>query len=376
LAGLVNGTWIGTAASLKNAAYTQGTISVTSVTGTALVGGAIGKVFFNGSFANCSARAGSLNVEKTDTGEFYLGGFVGDFMAGSISGCYTTSPVVANNGLLNTGGSVAAGGFVGRLGGLSTATVTYCYATGSVSAVSYYHLYAGGFAGIDSTGSISYCYAAGNVSAINRTTASRYTYAGGFMGSKSIFSSITDCYALGNVFLDSTSSGVVCSGGFLGASSSPVTRCFAAGSVIAQRSVSLPGYTWAGGFVGQIGTILISNSAALGASVTLTGPGVTTANIGRVYGTTSGTVSNNHAYNGMKLYYSATYGDPNPTATTPTSSAGGKDGQDAHLGILRDRTFWETTLGFAAANWSFTTVEGRGYPVLRASASGAIMGGQ
>ena len=74
-----------------------------------------------------------------------------------------------------------------------------------------------------------------------------------------------------------------------------------------------------------------------------------------------------------------------------------KDGADAHLGTFRSRNFWQTTLGFSAnvtitsatvsaANptglavgtypaWNFSTVESRGYPILR-NHDGGILGGQ
>jgi hypothetical protein len=54
------------------------------------------------------------------------------------------------------------------------------------------------------------------------------------------------------------------------------------------------------------------------------------------------------------------------------------------MGIFRNRNFWKDAvvadgsggLGFSEADWSFTTVESRCYPVLRASANGPVMGGQ
>jgi hypothetical protein len=79
----------------------------------------------------------------------------------------------------------------------------------------------------------------------------------------------------------------------------------------------------------------------------------------------------------MLIGESATYGAYVPG--TPVTSGTGdttKHGADAHLGIFRSRDFWQTTLNFSNANWIFTTVEGRGYPILRGSPNGPALGGQ
>jgi hypothetical protein len=96
----------------------------------------------------------------------------------------------------------------------------------------------------------------------------------------------------------------------------------------------------------------ITNSAALGTSITATGGG--TRKTGRVYGGVAnndeaaqiGTASNSHGYNDMKFYESNTYGAGGISPTKPSSI---------------DNT---------------TTVEGRGYPILRGSVSGPALGGQ
>jgi hypothetical protein len=125
----------------------------------------------------------------------------------------------------------------------------------------------------------------------------------------------------------------------------------------------------------------ICDCAALGASVTVTGGG--TRWITRLYGfsfnATDLTLANNYAYNGMRLYSSGTYGNSREESTVYPSeaiAANNYHGADANLGDFRNRSFWTTSLGFAAANWDFVTVEGRGYPILRASPNGPRMGGQ
>jgi hypothetical protein len=389
LAGIVYGVDNSNRAVLKNSVYRQGIITVNSTAGSAYLGGAVGNVYGYGNIGACSVEAGGFNITTTGNGsQLFAGGFVGDVVGGStrintVSGCYADGPVVVNTGSAFEG-SVVAGGFVGR----SYGSLSYCYATGSVSALGYSTLYAGGFAGL-SNASVSYCYAAGNVSAV--ATGNSNTYVGGLMGSAG--GSVTNCYARGNVFIDkSTGTNGIYVGGLLGESNVTTDKCFATGSVIVQQGTSAT--INAGGLVGyqyitDSNSAQINNSAALGASITATSSG--TRNIGRVYGRiTIGSAANNHGYNDMKFYQSTTYGAGGIVPTTPTSTdAASKDGKDAHLGIFRSRTFWTGTLGFNSAPvpadaengvvahlpWSLTTVEGRGYPIL-IGADGRIMGGQ
>jgi hypothetical protein len=272
-----------------------------------------------------------------------------------------------------------AGGFAGRIGyGGNTVTVERCYAKGSVSALGYSTQRMGGFAGYIVGGSdsnVAYCYATGSVYVMSR---GGLPSVGGFAGGTRI--SVNNCYALGNVFVDKTSVNPIHAGGLIGSIenySLTVEQCFAAGSVTAQRNLDL--VINAGGLVGDNSNLKpITDSAVLGASITATGSIAANRHIGRVVGNDATGASNNHGYIDLMLYQSDTYGAGilTMTPTAGTSNPGGKDGQDAHLGIFRSRSFWGTTLGFSETDWSFTTVEARGYPVLRVSSNGAVMGGQ
>jgi hypothetical protein len=356
------------------------------------VGGAVGRTWGYVSIDGCNSRQGGFTIDKTgsDNGSYYVAGFIGDFFysgstnanAGTIKNCYSIGHVTAIAGGLFTG-AVAAGGFGGRI----AAAVSHCYAQGNVSALGYAGFYASGFAGLFLSGSkAEYCYATGNVSAISQTpstapTGSISVYAGGFTG---VGYELSNCYATGNVFADSASIGSGSSGdnlytgGFLGnlnagtgTSNTMVDRCFAAGSVTAQRSTA--GTIHAGGLVGNASSRPVTNSAALGASVTATGG--TTRNVGRVYGNGTDTYSNNHANNAMVLTQNATYGAPSGTPVTQTIGHNQKDGADAHDGLFRVGTFWQNDLTFSPTYWSFTTTVGRRHPVLK-DEKGAVMGGQ
>ena len=79
-----------------------------------------------------------------------------------------------------------------------------------------------------------------------------------------------------------------------------IDRCFATGSVVSNyTSTYTNGQTSVGGLVGDAGARPISNSAAFGGSVTVTGPN--TRNIGRIRGTGTGTLTNNRAFADMLI---------------------------------------------------------------------------
>ncbi|HRW56856.1 MAG TPA: hypothetical protein P5185_03690, partial [Oscillospiraceae bacterium] len=120
--------------------------------------------------------------------------------------------------------SYSAGGLVGYWNGTgSTSTpVTNCYATGSVSAAYYY---AGGLIGKADYCSASNCFAAVTV------TGGSVTSAGGLLGQAGPSNtSVTSCYATGNV---TASGNNACAGGLIGiqtGTGSSTANCYATGS--------------------------------------------------------------------------------------------------------------------------------------------------
>jgi len=381
ITGLVRGSGSSTSnrVELNDSHYRQGTITVWSNKGTAILGGFIGRAYSNGYINNCSVISKSFDTYKypdtSDNGRYFMGGFCGDLCntTATIEDCYSEGSVVLNSNS-NVTGQASAGGFIGRLNG----KISYCYAKGEVSAIGQGQTWVGGFMGVAEYSTVKSCYATGNVSFINKGSKA-ITYAGGFAGYCLFSSSLSDCYALGNVFADKpTGDGEMRIGGFAG-NTMATNHSFAKGSVTVQRQES--GTINVGGFSGYASDNNVQTSAALGLSVSATGPG--TINIGRVYGTNN-TGTDNYAYNGMRLYTSAVYGDGRPveliagspeTTDNPIPAAANKHGADAHLGTFRSISFWQTTLGFSDANWIFTTVSYYGYPILK-GADGMPLGGQ
>jgi hypothetical protein len=362
LAGLVQNT------ALRDLDYKQGTVSVTSNQGTAFLGGAIGKTYTGADVNDCS-MAGNFTITKTNTGNtFYIGGFVGDFYSGTANNCYSLAPVMLD---MQADQNLRIGGFAGRI----NAPISYCYAKADINVAGQGEIRAAGFSAmtVSSPNTIQYCYATGNVNVVSE--GNKAIYAAGFI--TVINMNIENCYALGNVFVDKQGDGTIHAGGLVADANSgrEVTHCFAVGSVTVHRN-GTGGTTNAGGLVGNIdGTHKLQYSAALGASVTATGTG--TRRVGRVIGnkTSTGTISNNHAYNDMKLYSHNDY-DPGGLSPIALPSTPADNGASAGSGTFKSASFWQTTLGFPAAAWDFSAVTGRGYPRLRASPNGTVMGGQ
>jgi hypothetical protein len=150
-----------------------------------------------------------------------------------------------------------------------------------------------------------------------------------------------------------------------------------------------------GGFAGYLYDYLttsINNSAALGLSVTATGALDSTTEIyhrdaGRFYGTyDGGSAGGNYVKNTMRLYESNTYGDGEPKRTIiPVEEDVDSlpHGKAVSEGTFRQRSFWQNKpgdtspgMGFKSEHWDFSTVEERGYPVLKKKKNGPRMGGQ
>ncbi|MDR0301580.1 MAG: hypothetical protein LBI04_04605 [Treponema sp.] len=369
---------------LDNSVYREGNISISSGGGISYMGGGTG-VVSTATITGCSSLAGNFDISKTVTGSpsFYAGGFLGLLSSGAVKDCYSNNSVVVNASP-GYSGIVIGGGFVG--GTVAASTIIHCYALGDVSLSGYGGIYAGGFAG-NTAARASYCYATGNVNGYIKGTSGQF-HSGGFVGYGML---MNDCYAIGDVFVDASSSSIgstspINAGALSGISSSSsidnppvvVQRCFAKGSVTVQRN-SNTGVVCAGGLAGIVNSSIATfkDCAALGPSITVTGGA--TRNIGRVYGSkhASTTVQTNHANNGMRLYESGIYGAGTPGVRPlfPLPSDDNEHGQDAHSGNFRDPSFWQTTLDFTAAHWDFNNVGLKGYPRLKAS-NGTIMGGQ
>jgi hypothetical protein len=356
-----------------NSDYSGGVIKVVADEGQIYAGGLAGNLMFYAYLEGCSTAAAEILLEKSGPGIMYIGGYAGQMRTGiRATECFSTSPLRGDNGTGATG-SLYAGGFCASLYGSPGSAIVLvldgCYATCPAAVSGYGAMYIGGLAG-QSLGSsttkwntISQCYATGDVSAVSLGDTTTYAFCVGGLIGEARMNAISDCYALGNVFADKQSgTGAPYVGGLVGyfGTSGSLERCFAAGTVTAQSNVTDP--LIAGGLVGQSLVIgFASNNAALGASVTATGP--ITKSLGRVLTTTG---SNNYANSWMLVRTSDTYDAyPSTGGTIISTDDTSKEGKDLGPGTQRSRSFWETTLGFSTDEWDFGTVVGRGHPVLK-----------
>ena len=137
------------------------------------VGGVAGDSF-GGNIENCS-------VSGSVSGTLYVGGVVGSQWGGSITGCNSSATVK---------GEAYVGGIAGETN--YSATLTACYATGSVTLVSNNDIgtyFAGGVVGSNGGSCIQACYAWGSVTGSGSGT----VYTGGVTGSNDL-GTLTACY--------------------------------------------------------------------------------------------------------------------------------------------------------------------------------------
>ena len=215
----------------------------------------------NGSITNCYVIGGAING-----GGWSVGGILGTAWSGSknsITNCYSD---VAISGRGTTGGVA---------GSIYECSITNCYSTGAIKCSG---SSAGGVVGSLSINSImSNCYATGSVSS-SSAIFGLGGEAGGVVGFVSSGSIINNCYFTGAV------SGNNCIGGIAGTvtrlltSDAPnsITNCYSSGNVS-----SIGDYV--GGVVGYVGekSGVIINCVSLSASVTSS---KNTVHIGRVAG--------------------------------------------------------------------------------------------
>ncbi|MCL2805054.1 MAG: hypothetical protein FWD26_03845 [Treponema sp.] len=390
---------------IHNSGYQQGSIIVMDGNGSAAIGGAVGKVIEYANISNCFAKPTVININKNNTvGSMTIGGFIGFLEAnGTIINCYSEGPIT----IPSTAGSGYAGGFAGRL----DADISYCFAKGNVSVGILRNIVAaGGFVG-ELSANASFCYATGDVIATRLYVASIVNLigrplghtVGGFAGSIMETASISNSYALGNVFAyDAFSTGffytgIIAAGGFVGwfNSTGNINRCFSRGNVNAHRTGG-GSPIFAGGLIGRAGdntdTVNINigrdvhNSVAFGSSVIITVGGSISEdlrNIGRIYGSarTDENKLNNRAFSGMSLFSDTRFDPRDPVRVDVPENplATSQHGADTGDNLLRSRAFWEnatTGLGFSNDDWDFTLVTTQRYPFLRASKNGSRMGGQ
>ena len=186
------------------------TITGLAVTGSDQYAGLFGRIGEDGTVKNVTLE----NVQITsDNSSGYVGGVAG-WSYGTIENCSVS------------GSGSGAGGVVDyQFGG----SITGCSSSATVKGVTI----AGGIAGTTNSGaSMTGCYATGSVSVANNTK--NVAYAGGVVGYNG-FSTLTACYATGSVSGSGSGSGTIYVGGVTGSNdSSTLTACYHANGTVSS----------------------------------------------------------------------------------------------------------------------------------------------
>lgn len=226
---------------------------------------------------NLGMIASKISVSTGSSSNLYVGCVVGSISGGAITNCYSTGTVTGTvTGTASTS-RVYAGGIAGR----STAEISKCHntATVSVGAGSEY-VEAGGIVGYTNGGTVSECYNTGRVTG---------GWAGGIVGYASSIT-FSNCYNTGNIFgQNGARRGIA--GGIAGFMSGNVLECHNTGTVMGKSSGTES--AMGGGIVGQIQDGEVSFCYNTG-SVTASATGESTASYaGGITGyRSSGTTSN------------------------------------------------------------------------------------
>ena len=197
------------------------TITGLTVTGSNEYAGLFGRIGSGGKVMNVKLEGVQI---ESDNEMSAVGGVVG-YSYGNIDNCSVSGSVSSNS---------TAGGVVGYQ---SDGAITGCNSSATVKGM----VRAGGVAGATNSGaSLTGCYATGSVSVENNTTSA--AYAGGVVGSNGASSTLTACYATGSV--TSSGSGTIYTGGVTGTNDcGTLTACYHANGTVSGPDGTTGGVT-------------------------------------------------------------------------------------------------------------------------------------
>ncbi|MCL2859262.1 MAG: hypothetical protein FWF46_01555 [Oscillospiraceae bacterium] len=188
--------------------YSNATVSnATGTDGGAGTGGLIGSL--SGGTSSVPVMISKSYASGSVSGTQDVGGFVGDITSPTVATsfinierCYATGDTTLSSGY-------QLGGFIGKVQGNSV-KITNCYARGNVSSTSVTNTTGlertGGFGGwigdttASTSASISYCYASGDVTSANTNISNANSGIGGFVGAVPNVATVTiqNCLAMNN----------------------------------------------------------------------------------------------------------------------------------------------------------------------------------
>ena len=195
---------IGTDGTVMN--VTLENVQITSDNSSGYAGGVAGWSY--GTIENCSVSGRVSSI-------LFAGGVVGSQLAGSITGCNSSATVK---------GMVIAGGIAGETN--SSASLTGCYATGSVSVANNTtnEAFAGGVVGHNGGSTLTACYATGSVTGSG--SGSGTIYVGGVTGNN-LGGTLIACYhANGTVSGPAGTTGGVAGRNYKASDDPVITACY------------------------------------------------------------------------------------------------------------------------------------------------------
>lgn len=197
------------------------TITGLAVTGSDQYAGLFGRIGSGGTVKNVTLK--DVKIESNHSSG-NVGGVAG-WSYGNIEYCSVSGSVSSNS---------TAGGVVGYQ---SDGAITGCNSSATVKGM----VRAGGVAGATNSGaSLTGCYATGSVSVENNTTSA--AYAGGVVGSNGASSTLTACYATGSV--TGSGSGTIYTGGVTGTNDcGTLTACYHANGTVSGPDGTTGGVT-------------------------------------------------------------------------------------------------------------------------------------
>ena len=244
--------------------------------------------------SNISVSGAEINLNiksilKSNDFELYVGGIAGILDYADISNSSTIINITAKSSTI----AVNVGGIVGNNNiNSGTTTITACYSTGKITAITDSHNAAAAGISSISCGKINSCYSIGDISATSKsfnataggitalscdTIVSSYStsnvtvnafnlgIAGGVTGMN--LGTTTSSYASGNVTVTSLK-GPITAGGIAGISQNTIAKCYATGNVNGKSPANAVSV---GGIVGAVVKGTLENCVALNNKIIATG---------------------------------------------------------------------------------------------------------
>ncbi|MCL2805529.1 MAG: hypothetical protein FWD26_06290, partial [Treponema sp.] len=376
--------------------YAKGNVSITG-NGASYAGGFVGHQYINNTISNCFAT-GNVNAVSLGTSATQSDARAGGFASainGSISDCYATGDVFAEK--RNTGGTAMAGAFVAYFEQPNLNRVNRCFAAGN--ALTQRSVGSNSIAGGFFAASESYqAHNSGNTVIQNSAalglsvtaTGGTSRSIGRFFGNYNNQSPVANNYAFNGMRLynsafydDGRPNEIV-------VAPLEMTGNVTLSGTVESATITINNFDVTRTAGTTLDSINVTASGVINRSFSLDGTEDTRTisdinlsnltNIGNQHILLNITLNDNAG--NSKVYHirirtrvARTVSDTDFTVFEASPRPYSPQAIGVGFGTIRNRSFWQDTLGFSSSNWDFTNVPIQGHPRLR-SADGGVLGGQ